>query len=298
VGLQFGSNPGSITVRGEGLGLRQSLDPIDTTVGLHVPSNQTLALVGGDVTLDGGTLKTAGGRIEVGSVGEQGFVTLTPIQKGWEISYDGVSVFKDIQLNNTAAIDATGLGGGDIQVRGRFLSLRNGSQIEASTLGARQGGNLIITADDVQLSGRGVFGNRSAFFANVYPGASGTGGRMNIEAKRLRLEGGAFIQSIVFPSATGNVGDITINAGSLIAQDASQISTTTASSGRGGNISINANSVELIGTDSRGIRTGLFLVTEGTGGAGNLTINTEKLVVRDGARASTSTRRGGSGGTF
>src|SRR5919199_590360 len=83
IGLQFRGNQGGIKVQGDGQGLRRTSDPIDTTTGLHVPSNQTLALVGGDVNLQGATLKTAGGRIELGSVAGSGLVMVTPIAKGW-----------------------------------------------------------------------------------------------------------------------------------------------------------------------------------------------------------------------
>jgi len=42
IGLQFGGNPGRILVQGDGQGLRSGTELIDTTVGLHVASNQTL----------------------------------------------------------------------------------------------------------------------------------------------------------------------------------------------------------------------------------------------------------------
>ncbi len=50
----------------------------DTTTGLAIKPHQTLALLGGDLTLEGGTLKTAEGQIELGSVGNQSLVNLIP----------------------------------------------------------------------------------------------------------------------------------------------------------------------------------------------------------------------------
>ncbi|MBW4492452.1 MAG: hypothetical protein KME26_05065 [Oscillatoria princeps RMCB-10] len=48
--------------------------------GKRVGPAQTLALVGSDVALEGATLKTAGGRIELGSVAGAGTVSLTPAE--------------------------------------------------------------------------------------------------------------------------------------------------------------------------------------------------------------------------
>lgn len=73
VELQLGSNPGAIAIQGTGNGLR--LDPdtfeIDRSQGhegLQVAPGETLAFIGGDVTLEGGNLTAPGVRIELGSV--------------------------------------------------------------------------------------------------------------------------------------------------------------------------------------------------------------------------------------
>ena len=86
-------------MQGDGQGTRTTSDLIDTIAGLHVDPNQTLALVGRNVVLEGGTLKTAGGRIELGSVDEPGLVRLTPINKGWALDYGAIQNFGDIQLS-------------------------------------------------------------------------------------------------------------------------------------------------------------------------------------------------------
>jgi filamentous hemagglutinin family protein len=191
LGLQFGTNPGKILVQGNGQGIKFTSelftsdlpDLIDTDFGLRVPSNQTLAIVGGDISLEGATLKTAGGRIELGSVAGSGFVSLTPIDKGWALGYQGVSAFGDIQLSQQAAVDASGLGGGDIAIWGRHLSLTGGSQIEASTLGTQPGGTLAVNAtNSVELIGTSTDGRfHSLLAASVYPGAKGAGGELSID---------------------------------------------------------------------------------------------------------------------
>ncbi|MEH2141126.1 filamentous hemagglutinin N-terminal domain-containing protein [Nostoc sp.] len=175
IGLQYGANPGTIQVKGNGQGVRLTDELIDTTNALRVPANQTLALVGGDIFLEGATLKTAGGRIELGSVGDNSLVSLIPITKGFSLSYDGVQNFGNIQLSQLSAVDASGAGSGDIQVQGRRVTVSDGSEIEASTLGAGKGGKLVVNAtESVELVGISADAQSpSGFFSATYPGKTG-----------------------------------------------------------------------------------------------------------------------------
>ena len=135
IGLGFRDQPGDITVTGNGQGTRTTTDLIDTENALRVNSDKTFALVGGKLNLEGATIKTAGGRIELGSLQGNEQIGLTSTNKGFGLDYSGVQNFQDIQLSQTANIDASGLVAGDIQVQGRNISLTEVSQIEASTLG-------------------------------------------------------------------------------------------------------------------------------------------------------------------
>ncbi len=326
VGLQFGSTPGSIQVQGTVDARRTTSDLIDTTFGLHVQPDQTLALVGGDIAIEGGILKTAGGRIELGSV-DGGFVSITPINKGWELGYNDVSTFRNIELSGTSAVDASGAGGGDIQVWGNQIVLRDGSQIEAVTLQSQPGGTLAVHATEgVKLIGGSNPNKPTAFFTSVNSGATGKGGNIIISTKDLQLENGAVISSATFSTADagnllidasesvkvlgvsilstntisiGKAGNLMLTTGTLTLQGGSQLLTSTLGKGAGGNLIVNARDlVELIGTDSQGTRSGLFAITRGQGAAGNVTVNTTNLIIRDGARASTSTRSSGLGGTL
>src|ERR687885_2440048 len=72
IGLQFGSNPGSIVNQSQASSTipLPPLDtpiPIPTNVGLQVRPGQTLALVGGDLILDSGNLTAFQGEIQLGS---------------------------------------------------------------------------------------------------------------------------------------------------------------------------------------------------------------------------------------
>jgi len=272
LGLQYQPNAGRIQV--QGLGNQVIVDPqtfafigVDGN-GLAVQPGQTLALVGGEVALSGGNLTAQGGSVELGSV-QEGLVTLTPTNPGWTLSYQGVSNFQDILLSQASAINTSGLTPGRIQVQGRRVTLTDGSGFVATNLGTGNGENVSITASElVELSGTNPLNGLPSFlFAGTIDGA---GGAVIINTERLRLRDGA------------------------------QVSSGTDASGRAGILSVNASeSVELIGVSTDGsFPSGLFSngAVEATGDAGNLTINTRQLIIRDGGRVSSETFGGGRGG--
>ncbi len=250
VGLQFRKFAGSIT---------------NESGVLEVKPGKTLALVGGDVTLRGGNLFAFNGHIELGSVAGNSRVDLRPIEAGWSLSYDNVQNFQDIKLTQAQrAIDsendfATILNGGNIQVQGRSLALTNGRQIFASR-------TMTVNASEaVEILGRSPLSR---------PGMRTFS----------RLESGAF--------SAADAGTITINTRKLIVREGGSVSTRAGgsridnmtsipASGKGGEIIVNASSVDLMDDGS-----GLFSETGSFGAAGNVTINTRKLIVRNGARVS------------
>ncbi|MDF5725810.1 MAG: filamentous hemagglutinin N-terminal domain-containing protein [Rhizonema sp. PD37] len=278
IGLQFGTNPGSIQVIGDGQGTRFTTDLIDTTTGLRVQPDQTLALVGGDLSLEGATLKTAGGRIELGSVRGNSLVSLTSYNKGFSLGYGEVQNGGNIQLSKQADVDASGEGGGDIQVWGRNVTLTDGSQIEASTLGSKPGGSLVVNAQDlVQLIGSvpanfpGILTAPSGLFTQAYQGTIGTGGDLIIKTHQLSVQGGA------------------------------QVSAGTLGAGKGGSLNVTADSIQLTGISTIDQESsGLFAETfrGSTGDAGNLTIKTHQLSVQGGAQVAVSTFDAGKGGSL
>ncbi|NJL78362.1 MAG: filamentous hemagglutinin N-terminal domain-containing protein [Richelia sp. SM2_1_7] len=87
IGLQYGTNPGTINNQSTANNIEGE------SVGLEVNPGKTLALVGGDVELDGGKLSTAGSRVELGSVADAGLVRLNPIENGYSLNYEDVTKF-------------------------------------------------------------------------------------------------------------------------------------------------------------------------------------------------------------
>jgi filamentous hemagglutinin family protein len=142
-GLQL-SNPAPITVQGTGHNLTfnptptQSFPPFTretNPAGLAVQPGQTLALVGGNISLTGGQLFAEQGRIELGSV-NSGLVGLSVSATGIVLDYSGLSNFQDIRLDRAALIDASEPGGSGIYLTGRQISLTDGSTVLIQNKGA------------------------------------------------------------------------------------------------------------------------------------------------------------------
>lgn len=227
VGLQYGSNPGAIQVNGTGhnlaIGGGFSINRSARPAGLQVNAGQTLALIGGDVSLNGGNLTAEQGRIEVGSVQVAQLVTLNSDNAVWTVDYKNVTGFGDIQLTNAASIDTSSAMGGNgaINLRGRSLDIQDGSALLALTLGNGQGQAINIeTTDRVQVAGL-----RSG---NIFP---------------------SFISTDIglTASLTATGGDINIQTGALQAVDGGIISASTLADGQAGNVTVNASQIELRG---------------------------------------------------
>ncbi|MEC4989023.1 MAG: filamentous hemagglutinin N-terminal domain-containing protein, partial [Oscillatoria sp. PMC 1068.18] len=182
--------------------------------GLQVPAGQTLALVGGNVFIEGGNLTAAGGRIELGSVAGIGEVSLTQTGNRLVLGYEKVNGFGNILLSEGAFVDASGEGGGDVQVQGARLEMTQSSNIWANTDGAGEGGEVVIkTTEEVVLSE------------------------------------GSFLTADVFGSGTG--GNLTIETGQLLIKDGAVVTTTARNEGAGGNLTVLASErVEVIGSDA------------------------------------------------
>ncbi|HAZ47931.1 MAG TPA: hypothetical protein DDW76_19575 [Cyanobacteria bacterium UBA11369] len=341
IGLRFRENPGNIVVTGPGHNL--GIDPQTGTfdyrnrpVGLQVDTNQTLALVGGEVVLTGGNLTASGGRIELGSLAGSGLVNLTPFDRGWALDYTGVSNFGDIRLAPVASVTTRGESGGAIGVQGRRVAIANSSIIDSSTLGAGSGGNLTIRATEaIELSGSIPGTPISSFMlAQVQPGATGTGGDITIETQLLRLTDGGQISAVTFgrgnggdlnviatevelrgtsangqapsglftsvsPTGIGRGGNLTVNTQRLLAEGGAQILTTTLGQGDAGSLTVQAQTIELVGTAANGqIRSGLFadVGSTGVGNGGNLRLETQSLLLADGARVGAGIFGRGNGG--
>lgn len=276
IGLQFASNPGSIVNRS--VSNFSGVPNIGNPSGLLVPPGNTLALVGGELRLEGGNLTSPGGRIELGSVADTGFVSLTPTVRGWSLDYAGINNFQDIQLSQRATVNTSSLGAGEIQVQGSRVTLKEDSRLISFTLGSQQPGNVTINAaESLEIFGTGNYRRGVELFSTGI-------------ANPNELRNGIFSAN----SSTGGAGNITIDTPKLIAENGAFIATSTFGQGRGGNLTINAkDSIELTAS-ALGTGTGL----RDSGKAGDVTISTNKLIASEGSLISTSTLGQGQGGAI
>jgi filamentous hemagglutinin family protein len=322
IGLQMGSNPGAIAV--------------NTTSGLSVKTDRTLALLGGDVEIAGGRLKAPNGGIELGSVAPKSFVTLTSTQPGWTFDYAGVQNFQNIALTQAAKLDTSGSSSGFVQIQGRQVSLKDGSSITANTIGNNSGKGITIRASEL-LAVMGVTPDAKTptnITSSVQSGAKGRGGDITIETPKLDISDGAEIKtntygagnggnlsikatevdiqgrdtllkntsqlvSQVESKATGRGGNVTIEAESVRIRDGAAIKLRTLSSGDDGNLFIRATDVVLQGRTSKGSRTDVSANSreDATGKGGAITIEAERVLL-DGATLRAKTYNEGQAGNI
>ncbi|BAY12571.1 two-partner secretion domain-containing protein [Calothrix sp. NIES-2098] len=257
IGLQYSGNSATIKLE---------------KANLAVPTNQTLALIGGEVTMNGGKLIADSGRIEIGGVAGSGVVGLSSIGSQFQLNFPSDLARANVLLSNHALVTTSGNGGGSIQLTGKQLTIEN-SRVSAGTLGPISGANLRLNASDAVIvssnSMTGTFDN-GLFAQNI---GSGTSLGITINTNQLQVEGEARISTATLHGSSGKGGDLTINA---------------------------ADTIELSGVDSDNISlfTGLLTDTYGSGAGGNLTVNTGQLLIHNGAQISAATFADAKGGTL
>jgi len=280
LGLQFGANPGKI--------VNQSVAMIgDEVVGLAVQPGQTLSLIGGDVELEGGHLTASGGKIELGSV-FNGEWNLNSPQSSFPNATS--STLGRIQLIEQASVNASGAGGGEILVQGRQVSVLDGSQIQSITLGSQSGANLTINATElVEVVGASPTGFPiSSIKTNTI--GTGSGGDLTINTAQLRVQGQGLVSASTFGGGTG--GDLTIRASEAVELSGAGFEALQQ------NIILRAlatpEQLAALGvppfqvSDIEFFGGGLLAGTQGSSSAaGRLTIETRRLVMQNGAIAST-----------
>ncbi|MEQ8381254.1 MAG: S-layer family protein [Coleofasciculus sp. A1-SPW-01] len=258
---------------------------------------------GGDIELSAPSLVLSGGSkifsVTVGS-GQGGNI---------EVSADSIRADDNSDINTIAAsindinnitniIEIIGSPTGDIGELDQFFQPNTPS---GSVSGS--GGNIQVSAESIILEDESNIA--TATFAN-----GGQAGNVRINAASVNLLDDGSLGSLTY--GLGDAGDLTLNTRQLLIQNTkiqsgigTGISTAAQpySSGDAGDLIINAESIKIIGnqpgaavapTDLNSLLeltnlvTGLTSGTQGSGDAGNITINSDHLVVRDGAGIVTS----------
>ncbi|BAY70704.1 filamentous hemagglutinin N-terminal domain-containing protein [Anabaena sp. FACHB-709] len=342
IGLQFGGNPGTISVEGTGNNhILNGISPISgltSTDGLQLSSGKTLALVGGNLVLNGSFLSAPGGRIELGSV-NQGDVNINVDSSAFTLSYprDNYS-FGDIQMSRRAIASVRGIIPGAIQVQGKQISLQDGSLVVVQNLGSQTAGDITINAtESLQVIGMSSNFQSSSGIVNETLQA-GAAGNIAIITPKLTIDRGAIMINRTYSSApSGNVvvkanevlvggiqpgnpsanpifgvlmaatygkgqsGDLLLSSDRLSIFGGGNVGTRSFLTGNGGNVKISADTVDI---SSLNTLPGSYLIsllsanTFGSGNAGNLQLNTRKLSIQDGGLVSVSTVNFGNAGNL
>ena len=202
----------------------------------------------------------------------------------------------DIDINTTGAVTLAASSiinllnfqsvgnGGNINITTRSLSIINGGQLGATTLGQGNTGNVTINAtDSVFLDGVGSNRTSSNISNSVAPGAVGNGGVINITTGSLSVTNGARL--LVSTFGQGDAGSLRINARDTVFFDgvgsngfpsAATSQVARGAMGNGGNIEITTGSLTL--TNRAQLAASIF----GNGNAGSVTINARDTVSFDG----------------
>ncbi|PPT09596.1 Putative hemagglutinin-related protein [Geitlerinema sp. FC II] len=339
VGLQFNGQGGDVRVRGNGYSF-QLPSPLSPPVfeypnALQVNPGRTLAFVGGNILLDGAALTSAGGRIELGGVG-RGLVGLEalPDSEQWNLSYEGVSDFRDVNLVRQSAIDVSGTGVGSMQLVGRQILFDNGSNATLQNLGRQAFGTMRVQASEsLVLTGTNPDGQVSSNIWQLTLGMGDTGD-IDIATGELVLRDGAQIDNISPPGpantgninvrasglieldgvsptnpawgstinvrgrSTSSIGKVTISARNLTIRGSGFLGTTTLGPSAAGDVLVNvAETIEVTGVEPRIFKPSqISSISTNSGRAGNVTINTSRVILRDGGVISAATFAEGDGG--
>ncbi|QDL07004.1 hypothetical protein DP113_02880 [Brasilonema octagenarum UFV-E1] len=254
IGLGFRDNPQNITTKST-----TTEYPI-----LQVNPGNSLALVGGNVNLDGSFLRALGGRVELGGLSAAGTVGLNG---DGSLSFPVGVQRADVSLTNEAFLDVRAGGGGSIAVNARNLDISGGSGLYA---GIRQGFGLVGSqAGNVDIDATGSVKLSGSSIYNFVPfGGTGNSGNINIKAESVSLSDG-FVQAS--NAGQGNAGNIRVEAKDTVSlANRSLILSNIGNSqrqpakGKVGNIQIEGRTVSL--TERSQLQAGLYSNAEGDPG--------------------------------
>jgi filamentous hemagglutinin family protein len=271
---------------------------------ITVTAQESIVLPSANISIISATQgQGKGGDIEINTrslslVNGAGIFTVT--QREGEDSGQG----GNLTINASESVELIGVGipPGSNQPRNTSL--------QARTLGDGNAGNLTVNTRQLILRDGGILSTTNCGTGAVTPCGSAKPGTLRVNASDFieligtpNVDNEQLLTSGLFSTSVldGDGGDVFVETRQLIIRDGAQIAAAAekTSSGAGGNITVTASDlVELSGTRPNGIPGGLytFAAEESSGDAGNLTVNTGRFIVRDGASVASSTDSTGNAG--
>jgi filamentous hemagglutinin family protein len=305
---------------------------------LTVPTEKTLSIISGHLTLNQAQLIAPFGRINLASVAEIGDV----IPKYEDFVVPALRGHITVQNSQISTSDE---GGGTIYIRGGQFELIN-SVVESDTLGSQNGGVIDIRVTNLELGGKDT---RSKISAQTME--TGQGGSIEIKAHQIALNDGAVITGDTrgsgiggnisiqvagtlsikgqFPSSgapssiststanqaseAGNAGHLNIEAEQIVLTDGGAIRNITIGSGNGGDIILSADTLTVFGgfkvarpnilgqpvpEDLQWLPSDITVSSFGSGKAGIINLTARQIILEDGGQITGSTWHQGEGGSI
>ncbi len=308
-------------------GLTQGGQQTNNNSSLKLANGQSFIFISNDIFLKNSTIKTENGRIELAAIGDNLTVELNLNNNDISLDIPELWQLGNISIDKSN-LDVSGEAGGIIQLWGDRINFSDQTNLNADTLGNENGRGINIQARQLIIEGgsqvsasaiENTQGNSGAVKVNALEsidligtanpqdnqsggGGGGNGGGGNGGGGGGNGNAGGEKPSKIASDARGNgqAGGLILNTQILRLKDGAKVSSSTIDASGGGNILINASeSVELSGTS--GVRqrpSGISVQTRGDGKAGDLTINTKRLLVENGAEITASTLEQGDGGNL
>ncbi len=173
------------------------------------------------------------------------------------------SGISDLDLD-LATRDAVG-DAGTINLQTSTLSVRDGSQIFASTNDIGNGGNINIQAQEIV-----SLDNGGQIVSQVSLGGVGDGGEINITAPSISVDEFSVISTNTEEGARGTAGNIILNTDNLLISNASIVDARTENEFNGGNITVNTETLDLLNGGK------IIAVTNAAGNSGEIILNVER----------------------
>ena len=259
---------------------------------IEVPAGNNLSFVASNLQINQAKLTTNGGNLHLASIAQAGKIQWQPEESISSLQLGDITI-RDSQIMTTgkpaggdidihashllienSSLEANTISkkGKDIDIQVDNLTITHGGRLSTTTFGAGNSGDIKIRAtDSIRLSGIGSQGQGSALIAN---------------------SGSSRVKWV-----TGDGGTIELQARQLELTDGAQIGATTFGSGDAGKINLKiAERITFSGEDKRGISSGILALTTHTGSAGNIELETNQFILREGTRISSQSSGSGQSG--
>lgn len=256
VGLQFGSQPGGISLQNSvNLLARDAITNYD---------GSSFLLIGGDINLSGTKLISPESKIELVAIAGVGDIGIDPLKllNPQEISVvvpDGLTR-ADIKIKDGSVLNTGGTVSGAVSLQARNIEISRTANTARSVINTRptgsvadaKGGNVVLNAtNDVS-----IVGDFSGISTSPQANSKINGGDISINAQNLRILDGAYLETSPYKDSTGS----------------------------GGNISIDTTNTVELGAPGNGEESDIIASSFGAGDGGNISIATGRLIHQDGAQ--------------